>query len=329
MITSNTPSQKKRLLVTVCLFFFTLCANCQTKLLPQDKMLGFLKTLQEQYVDSLDMDALVDAMMEDALHALDPFSTYDNKEKTQEVNEYLGETGKASLNAQTSTSSPQSVSEVRIANDTIGYIHLLRFNEYTQKELNEAFDRLTAKKIKGIIIDLSGNHGGYLDVGIGVANEFLTRGMPICSTEGQHSPHKDYAANGKGRMTAMPLAIIVDSVAASAAEMISSCMQDNDRAVVIGQRTFGKGLTQKLFYLDDGTLLRLSFQRFYSPTGRCIQMPYDHKPRREGPYKSLSKQRLLYGGEGVMPDIATKDKAESLKAAVLVLSDNNKKQGNQ
>lgn len=317
-----------RLLASACLFLFAICADAQDTLSPQDKMHGFLKTLQEQYVDSLDMDALVDAMMEDALHALDPFSTYDNQEKTQEVNEYLGE-NKTSFNAQTSTSSPQSVSEVRIANGTIGYIHLLRFNEYTQKELNDAFDRLTAKNVKGLILDLSGNHGGYLDVGIGVANEFLTKGTPICSTEGRHSPHKDYAANGKGRMTAMPLAIIVDSVSASAAEMISSCMQDNDRAVIIGQRTFGKGLTQKLFYLDDGTLLRLSYQRFYAPTGRCIQMPYDHKPRREGSYKSLVRQRQLYGGEGVKPDIETKDKAEAIKAAVLILSDNNKKQGNQ
>lgn len=213
-----------------------------------------------------------------------------------------------------------------MATSDIGYIKLNRFAGTTNAEFKEGLNKLKQKGMKNLILDLRGNSGGYLNTAIDLCNEFLEEKKLIVYTEGINSPKSEsYSTFGGGFKTGK-LVVLIDRGSASASEIVSGAMQDWDRAIVIGQRSFGKGLVQKPFRLPDGSTLKLTIAEYFTPSGRCIQIPYDEGVEKY--YKALtermtkgelfhadsvhfpdslkyftSNKRVVYGGGGIMPDI--------------------------
>lgn len=221
----------------------------------------------------------------------------------------------------------QSIEASYMINDKWGYIQVEKFAENTFSEFIISLARLALQKSQGLIIDLRGNGGGYMGVAIQMANEFLDKGDMIVYTEGMHQPRSTDYANGRGKFKNMPLVILTDEGSASASEILAGTIQDNDRGIIIGRRTFGKGLVQQPFEFMDGSAVRLTIARYYTPSGRCIQKPYTkgnaedyamdivHRYERGEFFSQDSihqndsivyKTRLgrpVYGGGGIMPDI--------------------------
>ena len=209
----------------------------------------------------------------------------------------------------------------------IGYIKLDRFAKTTMEEFEQAMDELKSKKMKSLILDLRGNSGGYLNVATELSNQFLKNDMTIVFTEGDKSKKQVFKTNHKGSFSDGKLVILIDEGSASASEIVSGAVQDWDRGVLIGRRSFGKGLVQRPFNLSDGSVIRLTTARYYTPTGRCIQRSYDKgsedyfkemtKRMKHGEfyhadsikfpdslkYSTLVSGRTVYGGGGIMPDI--------------------------
>jgi carboxyl-terminal processing protease len=209
----------------------------------------------------------------------------------------------------------------------IGYIRIGAFSATTHQELVDSLKKLQAKGMKNLILDLQGNGGGYLEAAIGVANEFLQRGDLILYTEGRRSPHSEYLAQGGGSFTEGKMVVLIDEYSASASEIVTGALQDQDRATVVGRRSFGKGLVQRPVDLPDGSMIRLTIARYYTPSGRCIQKPYEKGDRKDydldiinrynhgeltnadsihfpksQKYSTLRLHRTVYGGGGIMPD---------------------------
>lgn len=213
------------------------------------------------------------------------------------------------------------------AKDKIGFIRVNKFGENTYSEFIQALARLRSQGATRYIIDLRENSGGYMDQAIRMANEFLERGDMIVYAEGRAYRRMDYQADGSGRFKEVPLVVLIDNFSASASEIFAGAMQDNDRGMVIGRRSFGKGLVQQQIAFPDSSALRLTVARYYTPAGRCIQKPYkmggddeyalDLINRFEnGEFFSADsihlidstryytkKGRVVYGGGGIMPDI--------------------------
>lgn len=209
----------------------------------------------------------------------------------------------------------------------IGYIKLNRFSATTIEEFKKAIADLKSKGMKDLILDLAGNGGGYLNAAVDLADEFLDNRKMIVYTQGLTSPRTDYRATDKGEWHNGRLVIIVDEGSASASEIVSGAVQDWDRGLIVGRRTFGKGLVQRPFNLNDGSMIRLTVARYYTPSGRLIQKPYEkgfveyskeiinrynngeltnedsiHFPDSLK-YQTLLSKRTVYGGGGIMPDI--------------------------
>ncbi|MDR1610563.1 MAG: S41 family peptidase [Candidatus Symbiothrix sp.] len=210
---------------------------------------------------------------------------------------------------------------------TTGYIKLNRFAATTYNEFKEALDKLLQQGMKNLILDLQGNGGGYLGTAIEIANEFLKQGSLIVYTEGVHQKRENALATNKGVLQSGRLVVIVDESSASASEIVSGAIQDWDRGVIVGRRTFGKGLVQRPVPLPDGSMIRLTTARYYTPTGRSIQKPYEngnlesynkdlidrynhgemisadsiHFPDSLK-FSTLVDERTVYGGGGIMPD---------------------------
>lgn len=209
----------------------------------------------------------------------------------------------------------------------IGYIKLNRFSATTMEEFKKAITELKTKGMKDLILDLAGNGGGYLNAAVDLADEFLDNRKMIVYTQGLTSPRTDYRATEKGEWHTGRLVIIVDEGSASASEIVSGAVQDWDRGLIVGRRTFGKGLVQRPFNLNDGSMIRLTVARYYTPSGRLIQKPYEkgfeeyskeiinrynngeltnedsiHFPDSLK-YQTLLSKRTVYGGGGIMPDI--------------------------
>ena len=222
-----------------------------------------------------------------------------------------------------------------MADDTIGYIRLIRFARTSVDEFRKALNSLQKQGMKSLILDLRGNTGGFLDIAYNLANEFLDRNQLIVYQEGRRTPRQNYRSNGRGKFRAERkddkiignrLVVIIDEGSASASEIVSGAVQDWDRGILIGRRSFGKGLVQRMFQLSDGGQIRLTTARYYTPSGRCIQRPYDagsdaYRDDISDRYKhgelvnadsihfadSLKYKtaggRTVYGGGGIMPDI--------------------------
>ena len=220
-----------------------------------------------------------------------------------------------------------------------GYIRINRFGATTAEEFTTALKELQKQGMKDLILDLQGNGGGYLNAAIDLANEFLQQKELIVYTEGRTSQRSNFYAKGTGNFKNGRLIVLVDEYSASASEIVTGAIQDWDRGVVVGRRTFGKGLVQRPIELPDGSMIRLTIARYYTPSGRCIQKPYDHTANLDG--RGLSKddgqekynmelvdrfnrgemmhadsihfpdslknstkklKRTVYGGGGIMPD---------------------------
>ena len=210
--------------------------------------------------------------------------------------------------------------------DGIGYIMINKFGETTVAEMMVSLAELSSKGMKKLIIDLRGNSGGYLGAAIQMANEFLPKNDLIVYTQGAHNPISKQYANGHGHYTSIPLAVMIDESSASAAEIFTGAIQDNDRGTVVGRRSFGKGLVQEPIDFSDGSSIRITIARYYTPSGRCIQKPYgesdedyamdivkryEHgeffnadsiKQNEDEVYKTKGG-RTVYGGGGIMPDV--------------------------
>ncbi|HET8572826.1 MAG TPA: S41 family peptidase [Edaphocola sp.] len=220
-----------------------------------------------------------------------------------------------------------SISAQYMINDHTGYIRIARFSAITYREFKKALGKLQHSGMKQLILDLRGNPGGYVDAATAIADEFLNNHRLIVYTKGRRTPREDFYADQNGIFEKGRLAVLIDAGTASAAEILTGAIQDWDRGIVLGTRSFGKGLVQQQYELGDGSLLRLTIARYYTPSGRCIQRPYNngklayeqaylkrlyHPEDIKAPdtsdvvhkqYYSLVFHRILYGGGGIMPDI--------------------------
>lgn len=220
----------------------------------------------------------------------------------------------------------KSVTAAYMLNDNTGYIRIKNFGENTYPELLIALAQLSQKGFENLTIDLRGNTGGYLESAVQIANEFLPKGQLIVYTQGRRSPRQEFRSDGRGSYQQIPLVVLIDEGSASASEILAGAIQDNDRGTIIGRRSFGKGLVQKPMAFNDGSMIRLTIARYYSPSGRCIQKPYvsgDNKDYEEdlmaryqhgeffsqdsikhtGPAYKTRIGREVFGGGGITPDI--------------------------
>lgn len=219
-----------------------------------------------------------------------------------------------------------SIDASYMVSGTTGYIKLDRFSRNTMLEFAESVTKLKRMGMASLILDLRGNSGGYLDVAISLADEFLEAGKLIVYTEGMNSPVQKFHSTAKGDFETGKLAILIDEGSASASEIVSGAVQDWDRGIIVGRRSFGKGLVQRPYNLSDGSVIRLTTARYHTPTGRCIQKPYEEgvdkyyedfsRRMKKGEFihpdsikfpDSLKyytpSKRIVYGGGGIMPDV--------------------------
>ena len=221
----------------------------------------------------------------------------------------------------------KSIDAAYMINEKVGYIKVNKFGETTYPELLIALAKLNQKNCEGLIVDLRGNTGGYMAAAIQMVNEFLPNNRLIVYTQGRKSPREDYNSNGTGSNQKMPLVVLVDEGSASASEIFAGAIQDNDRGTIVGRRSFGKGLVQQPIEFSDGSAIRLTIARYYTPSGRCIQNPYEKGKESEYELDLLTRYehgeffsadsikqdetevyhtrlgRPVYGGGGIMPDI--------------------------
>lgn len=221
----------------------------------------------------------------------------------------------------------KSIDAAYMINEKVGYIKVNKFGETTYPELLIALAKLNQKNYEGLIVDLRGNTGGYMAAAIQMVNEFLPNNRLIVYTQGRKSPREDYNSNGTGSNQKMPLVVLVDEGSASASEIFAGAIQDNDRGTIVGRRSFGKGLVQQPIEFSDGSAIRLTIARYYTPSGRCIQKPYEKGKESEYELDLLTRYehgeffsadsikqdetevyhtrlgRPVYGGGGIMPDI--------------------------
>ena len=208
-------------------------------------------------------------------------------------------------------------------NDTTGYIRLTKFSRNTYREVSEAASELLEEGMNRLIFDLRDNTGGYFDQALLLGDMFLEKGDEIVYLEGAHRKREDSRATGNGLLRDIELCVLINENTASSSEIFAGAIQDNDRGVIIGRRSFGKGLVQEPVYFNDGSALRLTISRFYTPSGRCIQKPYEddyrydlYKRYASGEmfdrdsiktdstlaYKTVHG-RTVYGGGGIIPDV--------------------------
>ena len=207
----------------------------------------------------------------------------------------------------------------------VGYIKINKFSATTADEFRQAFVKLSSSTpLKGLVLDLRGNPGGYLDAAIRLADEFLPDGKLITYTEGRTQPRRDFSSSSSGLFETGKLVVLIDEGSASASEIVSGAIQDWDRGEVIGRRSFGKGLVQEQFDMRDGSAVRLTVSRYYTPSGRSIQKPYESGKSSDDFLERLERGelfsadsihqndslqfrtasgRLVFGGGGIMPDI--------------------------
>lgn len=228
-----------------------------------------------------------------------------------------------------------SVDASYMIDDKTGYISIKTFGEQTYAEMLVALANLNMAGMKNLIVDLRGNQGGYMHIAIQMVNEFLSKNQLIVYTKGRKSPREEFRADGRGTFQKLPIVVLVDEISASASEIFAGAIQDNDRGTIIGRRTFGKGLVQQPTAFRDGSVVRLTIARYYTPSGRCIQRPYEkghgeeywnefiaRYERGEFFYQDSIHQdgekyhtnlgRVVYGGGGIMPDIFIPQDTSSL-----------------
>ena len=219
-----------------------------------------------------------------------------------------------------------SVDIAYMLDESIGYLKLSKFSATTVKEFKQGIGDLRSQGMQQLIFDLRGNTGGYLAAAVDIADEFLPKGSLIVYTEGRNRPRQYMKARRRGMLEDIPVVVLIDGESASASEIVAGALQDNDRGTIIGRRSFGKGLVQEQIMLSDNSAIRLTVARYYTPTGRCIQKPFDgdHEKYLLESYEryengelfsadsihfvdslkyTTPKGKTVYGGGGIMPDI--------------------------
>ena len=220
----------------------------------------------------------------------------------------------------------RSITATYMLDKNTGYIKIKNFGETTYPELLIALAQLSQEGFNNLVIDLRDNGGGYMNSAVQMANEFLPKNKLIVYMQGRKSPRQDFRSDGHGSYQKIPLVVLINEASASASEIFAGAMQDNDRATIIGRRSFGKGLVQQQLGFPDGSMIRLTIARYYTPSGRCIQKPfkpgdnqdydndlltrYQHGEffsqdsiKHTGPAYHTSIGRTIYGGGGITPDI--------------------------
>ena len=224
----------------------------------------------------------------------------------------------------------ESIDASFLIDKEIGYIRVKNFGEQTYAEMLTALAHLHMNGMKSLIVDLRGNRGGYMHTAIQMVNEFLAKNQLIVYTEGRNVERNDFISNGRGSFQKLPLVVLMDEMSASSSEIFAGAIQDNDRGIVIGRRSYGKGLVQQPMEFGDGSEVRLTIARYHTPSGRCIQKPYEKghgedyenelllryqrgefyvedSIRQDGPKYYTSIGRTVYGGGGIRPDIFVPD----------------------
>lgn len=221
----------------------------------------------------------------------------------------------------------KSIDAVYMLRPTIGYIRIGNFGANTHQEFRQALEQLQEQGMESLVLDLQENGGGYLQAAVNIADELLAQGDLIVYTEGRSQPRQEFRAKGNGQFMFGRIIVLVDEYTASAAEIVTGAVQDQDRGEVVGRRTFGKGLVQRPLDLPDGSMIRLTIAHYYTPSGRCIQKPYQKGKQTDyamdvvnrlkhgeltNPdsihfadslkYETLHRHRTVYGGGGIMPD---------------------------
>ena len=221
----------------------------------------------------------------------------------------------------------KSVDATYMIRPTIGYIRIGNFGATTYSEFLESLEKLRKEGMESLILDLQENGGGYLKAAVDVANEFLQKGDLIVYTEGRKTPRTEYTADGSGIFQKGKVVVLVDGYTASAAEIVTGAIQDQDRGLVVGRRTFGNGLVQRPIDMPDGSMIRLTIAHYFTPSGRCIQKPYKKGENKDYAmdmmnrlksgeltnadsihfadslkYETLRQHRMVYGGGGITPD---------------------------
>lgn len=221
-----------------------------------------------------------------------------------------------------------SVDAAYMANDSTGYIRVSRFAEDTANEVARAVAKLKARGMRNLILDLQDNGGGYLGAAAELSSQFLSKGDPVVYTKGLHSAPSYFKVDSNGDLRDIRVVVIVNQYSASASEILSGAIQDNDRGLIVGRRSFGKGLVQRPFPFPDGSMIRLTTARYYTPSGRSIQKHYEKGQSEEYMldllnrynsgelwsadsihvadslrYETLRNHRIVYGGGGIMPDV--------------------------
>ena len=298
-----------------------------------------LDQIDRNYVDTINVNDVTEAAITAALAELDPHSVYmPPVELTEAETDLAGNFDGIGIqfNVPNDTAIvleviPGGPSEkvglqkdaAFMINDTTGYIKLSKFSRTTFTEVTEASAKLVGEGMTRLIFDLRDNTGGYLDQALLLSDMFLRKGDEIVYMQGLHRKKDNYKADGKGLLQDIGLTVLINESTASSSEIFAGAIQDNDRGVIIGRRSFGKGLVQEPIYFSDGSGVRLTVARFYTPSGRCIQKPYSedyqydiYKRYADGEmydadsikvdstaaYKTVAG-RTVYGGGGIIPDI--------------------------
>lgn len=220
----------------------------------------------------------------------------------------------------------RSITATHLIDENTGYIRIKNFGDTTYAELLIALANLAQEGVKNLVIDLRDNGGGYLQAAVMIANEFLPKNKLIVYQEGRKLPRQDFRSDGHGSYQKIPLVVLINEGSASASEILAGALQDNDRATIIGRRSFGKGLVQKEVGFSDKSVIRLTIARYYTPSGRCIQKPYvsgnsdeyaqdivnrynngeffsQDSIKHSGKEYHTNNGRVVYGGGGITPDI--------------------------
>lgn len=305
---------------------------------PEEKISMTFYALRNMYVDSVYVSPLVEQQMMILMQCLDPHSEYLTPEQAR-ANEdmLLGPSAQGFISAPTE----KSISAI-LLDKGIGYIDIDYFVQSTIDEFHQVVDSLRKKGMKSLVLDIRDNPGGFFDSALGMADEFLPVGSLLVKTEGKHQPLSEVKAQIKGIWEQGKLVVLINEQTMSAAEIFAGALQDWDRAVLVGRRTFGKGLIQETLPFSDGSAIRLSVARYSTPSGRSIQKPYKGRSRdayfnevnqrsatgalpaeaKQKAYETLVNHRTIYGGGGIAPDLFVASDDEMLAKAVEIIKDN-------